>query len=105
MLEPGVAAYTTEATGYASANRAARARLSRDLARSPMIYPPDDVRARFYTVTPGTAVDGRERTQDLGPRRARPLRLDETAGRRRSRGRVQSETRPSGWMLMSLVSS
>jgi putrescine transport system substrate-binding protein len=63
MLEPGVAAYTTEATGYASANRAARARLSRDLAESPMIYPPDDVRARFYTVTPGTAVDSRERTR------------------------------------------
>jgi len=63
LLEPRVAAYTTEATGYASANRAAKRLLSRDLAASPMIYPPDEVRARFYTVTPGTSEDGRERTR------------------------------------------
>jgi putrescine transport system substrate-binding protein len=63
LLDPGVAAYTTEATGYASANVAALRRLSRDLVGSPMIYPPQDVRARLFTVTPGTAVDSRERTR------------------------------------------
>jgi len=63
LLEPRVAAYTTEATGYASANRAALPLLSRDVARSPMIYPPDEVRARFYTITPGTDEDRRERTR------------------------------------------
>jgi putrescine transport system substrate-binding protein len=63
LLDPKVAASTTEATGYASANRAAMRLLPPAIADSPMIFPPDDVRARFYTVTPGTAEDGRERTR------------------------------------------
>jgi putrescine transport system substrate-binding protein len=63
LLDPQIAAYTTEATGYASANRAAKRLISRDLTTSPMIYPPDEVRARFYSVTPGTIEDARERTR------------------------------------------
>jgi putrescine transport system substrate-binding protein len=63
LLDPAIAAYTTEATGYASANRAAKRLISRDLASSPMIYPPDAVRARFYSVTPGSPEDARERTR------------------------------------------
>jgi putrescine transport system substrate-binding protein len=63
LLDPKIAAYTTEATGYASANLAAKRLLSHDLASSPMIYPPEEVRARFYIVTPGTKEDDRERTR------------------------------------------
>jgi len=63
MLDPQIAAFTTEATGYATANRAARRLLSRDVVSSPMVYPPEEVRARFYTVSPGTAEQARERTR------------------------------------------
>jgi len=55
MLEPKVAAASSELTGYANANTAATALLPKDISGNPLIYPPADVRARFYTITAGDA--------------------------------------------------
>jgi putrescine transport system substrate-binding protein len=63
MLEPKVAAASSEITGYANANAAATALLPKSLSGNPLIYPPPDVRARFYTITAGTAEQIRERTR------------------------------------------
>ncbi|MFO1082388.1 MAG: polyamine ABC transporter substrate-binding protein [Reyranellaceae bacterium] len=63
MLDPKVAAASSELTGYANANKAATALLPKDIADNPLIYPPADVRARFYTITAGTAEQVRERTR------------------------------------------
>jgi putrescine transport system substrate-binding protein len=63
MLEPKVAAASSELTGYANANTAATALLPKDISGNPLIYPPADVRARFYTITAGTADQTRERTR------------------------------------------
>ena len=45
MLEPKVAAASSELTGYANANKAATALLPKDISGNPLIYPPADVRA------------------------------------------------------------
>lgn len=63
MLEPKVAAASSELTGYANANKAAFALLPRDISGNPLIYPPADVRAKFYTITAGNAEQLRERTR------------------------------------------
>jgi putrescine transport system substrate-binding protein len=63
MLEPKVAAASSEVTGYANANKAAFALLPKDISGNPLIYPPADVRAKFYTITAGTADQLRERTR------------------------------------------
>jgi putrescine transport system substrate-binding protein len=63
MLEPKVAAASSELTGYANANTAATALLPKDISGNPLIYPPADVRARFYTITAGDAEQTRERTR------------------------------------------
>lgn len=63
MLEPKVAAASSELTGYANANKAAFALLPRDISDNPLIYPPADVRAKFYTITAGNAEQLRERTR------------------------------------------
>ena len=63
MLDPKVAAASSALTGYANANTAATALLPKDIADNPLIYPPADVRARFYTITAGTAEQVRERTR------------------------------------------
>jgi putrescine transport system substrate-binding protein len=63
MLEPKVAAASSELTGYANANKAATALLPRDIADNPLIYPPPAVRAGFYTITAGNAEEVRERTR------------------------------------------
>lgn len=63
MLEPKVAAASSEVTGYANANKAAVALLPKDVSGNPLIYPPADVRAKFYTITAGTADQLRERTR------------------------------------------
>ena len=63
MLEPKVAAASSELTGYANANTAATALLPKDISGNPLIYPPASVRARFYTITAGTAEQVRERTR------------------------------------------
>jgi putrescine transport system substrate-binding protein len=63
LLEPKVAAASSELTGYANANNAATALLPKDISGNPLIYPPADVRARFYTITAGNAEQTRERTR------------------------------------------
>ena len=63
LLEPQVAAASSELTGYANANTAATALLPQAISGNPLIYPPADVRARLYTITAGTADQTRERTR------------------------------------------
>jgi putrescine transport system substrate-binding protein len=63
MLEPKVAAASSELTGYANANKAATALMPKDITGNPLIYPSPDVRARFYTITAGNAEQVRERTR------------------------------------------
>jgi putrescine transport system substrate-binding protein len=63
MLEPKVAAASSELTGYANANLPATALLPKDISGNPLIYPPANVRATFYTITAGTAEQTRERTR------------------------------------------
>jgi putrescine transport system substrate-binding protein len=63
LLEPKVAAASSELTGYANANTAATALLPKDISGNPLIYPPADVRAKFYTITAGNAEQTRERTR------------------------------------------
>jgi putrescine transport system substrate-binding protein len=63
LLEPKVAAASSELTGYANGNKAAFALLPKDISGNPLIYPPLDVRAKFYTITAGTPEQTRERTR------------------------------------------
>ena len=63
MLEPGVAAESSALTGYANGNSAATALLDKDMSENPLIYPPAEVRATFYTITAGNAEQTRERTR------------------------------------------
>jgi len=63
MLEPKVAAASSELTGYANANLPATALLPKDISNNPLIYPPANVRATFYTITAGNAEQTRERTR------------------------------------------
>jgi putrescine transport system substrate-binding protein len=63
MLEPKVAAASSEITGYANANLPATALLPKDISGNPLIYPPANVRATLYTITAGNAEQTRERTR------------------------------------------
>ncbi|UYN96296.1 MAG: polyamine ABC transporter substrate-binding protein [Enhydrobacter sp.] len=63
MLDPKVAAASSEVTGYANANLPATALLDKSIADNPLIYPNQDDRAKFYTITPGTSEQIRERTR------------------------------------------
>ena len=63
MLDPKVAAASSELTGYANANLAATALLPKEISGNPLIYPPPAVRATFYTITAGTAEQTRDRTR------------------------------------------
>jgi putrescine transport system substrate-binding protein len=63
LLEPKVAAASSELTGYANGNKAAFALLPKDISGNPMIYPSQNVRAKFYTITAGTPEQTRERTR------------------------------------------
>ena len=63
MMDPKVAAASSEITGYANANQAATPLMPRSITGNPLIYPPADVRARLYTITAGTAQQVRDRTR------------------------------------------
>jgi putrescine transport system substrate-binding protein len=63
MLEPQVAQMATELTGYANANRAAAKLPAREVSSSPIVYPPAEARARFYSVGASSAEETRERTR------------------------------------------
>jgi spermidine/putrescine-binding protein len=62
MLKPDIAAQTTDATGYPTANKAARPMIKPEIANDPAVYPPPEVLAKC------------ELLQDLGEKTAR---LDE----------------------------
>jgi putrescine transport system substrate-binding protein len=63
MLEPKVALATTELTGYATANRAVAALPAREVSISPIVYPPAEARARFYTLGASSPEETREYTR------------------------------------------
>ncbi|MBV8192299.1 MAG: polyamine ABC transporter substrate-binding protein [Alphaproteobacteria bacterium] len=63
MMDPKVAAASSALTGYANANKAALPLMPKSITGNPLIYPPTDVRERFYTVTAGTAEQVRDRTR------------------------------------------
>jgi len=63
MLEPKVAAASSELTGYANANVPGTALLDKAISGNPSIYPKADDRAKFYTITAGTPEQTRERTR------------------------------------------
>jgi len=63
LLEPKVAAASSALTGYANGNKAAFALLPKEISGNPLIYPPADVRAKFYTINAGTPEQTRERTR------------------------------------------
>jgi spermidine/putrescine-binding protein len=46
MLDPAVAAETTNVTGYATANAAARASIKPEILNDPAVYPPDEILSR-----------------------------------------------------------
>jgi putrescine transport system substrate-binding protein len=63
MLDPKVAAASSTLTGYANGNKAASALLDPSIRDNPLIYPGPDMRARFFTISAGTAAEVRERTR------------------------------------------
>jgi putrescine transport system substrate-binding protein len=63
MMDPKVAAASSDVTGYANANQAATPLMPKSITGNPLIYPPAEVRARFYTITAGNAEQVRERTR------------------------------------------
>ncbi len=63
MLDPKVAAASSTITGYANANVPATEMLDKSITGNPWIYPKAGDRAKFYTVTPGTPEQIRERTR------------------------------------------
>jgi putrescine transport system substrate-binding protein len=63
MLDPKVAAASSELTGYANANVPGTALLDKAITGNPSIYPKEADRAKFYTITAGTPEQTRERTR------------------------------------------
>ncbi len=63
MLDPKVAAASTELTEYANANLAATPLLPKAIADNPLIYPSAGNRSKLYTITAGNAEQVRERTR------------------------------------------
>ncbi len=63
MMDPKVAAASSTVTGYANANIPATALLDKSISGNPLIYPPDDARARMYTISADTPEEVRARTR------------------------------------------
>ncbi len=63
MMEPKVAAASSAVTRYANANLPATALLDKSISENPWIYPSQDNRARFYTISAANAEQTRERTR------------------------------------------
>jgi putrescine transport system substrate-binding protein len=51
LMRPEIVAETTNRLGYANANRASAPLIEDEIRRDPAVYPPPEVRARFYTVS------------------------------------------------------
>ena len=63
MLRGDVAAQATNELGYANANKASYAFLSKDLLDNPDIYPPSELLAKLYTLKPLPENIERQRTR------------------------------------------
>jgi len=63
LMDPKVAAASSTLTNYANGNAAATALLDKSISGNKAIYPTPGARAYFYTITPGTAAETRERTR------------------------------------------
>jgi putrescine transport system substrate-binding protein len=63
MLEPKVAAASSDLTGYANGNAAATPLMNKAITDNLLIYLPADSRAKLYTITAGNAAEVRERTR------------------------------------------
>jgi putrescine transport system substrate-binding protein len=63
MLDPKVAAASSDLTGYANGNTAATPLMDKSISGNPLIYLSADNRAKLYTITAGTADQIRERTR------------------------------------------
>ena len=50
MLDPDVAAETTNITGYATANAAAKSKIKPEMANDPAVYPPADLLSRCESI-------------------------------------------------------
>jgi len=60
LMDPAVAAASSKVTGYASANRMALGQMPPSITRNPLIYPPLELRSKFYTITPASPEQTRE---------------------------------------------
>ena len=63
MLDPKVAAASSDLTGYANGNAAATPLMDKSITGNPLIYLSADNRAKLYTITAATAEQLRERTR------------------------------------------
>jgi putrescine transport system substrate-binding protein len=63
MLDPKVAAASSDLTGYANANTAATPLMNKAITENPLIYLSADNRAKLYTITAANAAEVRERTR------------------------------------------
>jgi putrescine transport system substrate-binding protein len=63
MLDPKVAAASSDLTGYANANTAATPLMDKAITDNPLIYLSADNRAKLYTITAASAEQVRERTR------------------------------------------
>jgi putrescine transport system substrate-binding protein len=63
MLDPKVAATSSNLTGYANGNKAATPLMDKSIVENPLVYPTADNRAKLYSITAGTAEQVRERTR------------------------------------------
>jgi putrescine transport system substrate-binding protein len=53
LLDPKIAAASSDAVGYANGNKAAVPLMKKEVSGDPLVYPPEAVRAKFFTISPG----------------------------------------------------
>jgi putrescine transport system substrate-binding protein len=63
LLEPKVAAASSDTVGYASGNKAAVPLMKKEVSGDPLVYPSEAVRATFFTISPGDQEHVRLRTR------------------------------------------
>ncbi len=63
LLDPKVAAASSDAVGYANGNKAAVPLMKKEISEDPLIYPPAAVRAKLFTISPGDQEQTRLRTR------------------------------------------
>ena len=63
VLRPEIAALNTNAIGYANAVPASLPMVDPAIRNDPAVYPPEEIRARLYTISPATRAYERQRTR------------------------------------------